>query len=67
MNPTPMNETLTKMPELPASLNELDAAIDRQIRSFLNGDDDGHELLEGLYGDIVDEPIPERLIALLRD
>lgn len=60
-----MNETTLKMPELPASLNHLDAAIDRQIRSFLNGDDDGRELFLGLYGDVADEPIPERLSALL--
>lgn len=61
-----MNETTLKMPELPASLNDLEAAIDRQIRSFLEGDDDGGELLKGLYGNVADEPIPERLTALLR-
>lgn len=52
--------------ELPAALSDLDAAIDCQIRSFLNGDSDGHELLQGLYNDPIDEPVPARLTALLR-
>ena len=52
--------------ELPAVLSDLETAIDRQIRSFLNGDNDGHELLQGLYGDVIDEPVPARLTALLR-
>lgn len=52
--------------ELPAALSDLETAIDRQIRSFLNGDNDGHELLQGLYGDVIDEPAPARLTALLR-
>lgn len=52
--------------ELPAALSDLDAVIDRQIRSFLNGNNDGGELLQGLYGDIVDEPVPARMTDLLR-
>jgi hypothetical protein len=52
--------------ELPAGLNDLEASIDQQIRSFLDGENDGHELLVGLHGDVIDEPIPARLIALLR-
>ncbi|HWD57735.1 MAG TPA: hypothetical protein VG308_05615 [Stellaceae bacterium] len=52
--------------ELPAALSDLDAVIDGQIRSFLGGDNDGHELLQGLYGDVADEPIPARLTALLK-
>jgi hypothetical protein len=61
-----MNETSLKTSELPASLNDLGLAIDSRIRAFLNGDDDGAELLNGLYGDVVDEPIPARLTALLQ-
>jgi len=52
--------------ELPPALSDLEAVIDRQIRSFLDGDSDGGELLRGLYGDAIDEPIPARLTALLR-
>lgn len=51
--------------QLPAALSDLDAAVDRQIRSFLDGDSDGRELLQGLYGDVGDEPIPARLAVLL--
>jgi hypothetical protein len=52
--------------ELPAVLSDLDTLIDGQIRSFLNGDSNGSELLHGLYGDVIDEPVPARLTALLR-
>lgn len=52
--------------ELPVALSDLDAVIDRQIRLFLNGEDDGGELLRGLYGDSAGEPVPARLTALLR-
>ena len=51
--------------ELPAVLTELEASIDHQIRSVLDGDSDGHELLQGLYGDAIDEPVPARLTALV--
>jgi hypothetical protein len=61
-----MLETPVAEVELPAALSDLGASIDRQIRSFLDGDSDGHELLQGLYGDAIDEPIPARLTALLR-
>jgi hypothetical protein len=65
-----MNEMMLNTPaakiELPVALTDLDAAIDRQIRAFLDGDSDGGELLRGLYGDISDEPIPARVAALLR-
>ena len=36
-----------------------------QIRHFLSGAANGRALLEALYGD-ADEPVPERLKALLR-
>ena len=52
--------------ELPAALSDLDAVIDRQIRSFLNGENEGYELLQGLYSDAIDEPVPARLTALLK-
>jgi hypothetical protein len=51
---------------LPTALSDLDAVIDRQIRAFLDGDSDGSELLRGLYDDAIDEPIPGRLVVLLR-
>jgi hypothetical protein len=39
----------------------------REIERFLNGESDGQVLLNALYGDVVDEPIPERLLAVLRE
>jgi hypothetical protein len=51
---------------LPASLTDLGGSIDREMRAFLQGDSAGHELLAGLYGDAMDEPVPARLTALLR-
>lgn len=64
-----MTEMMLKTPvaraELPATLSDLDTVIDCQIRLFLEGDSDGSELLRGLYGDVIDEPVPARLTALL--
>jgi hypothetical protein len=59
-----MIDMTLKIAALPAVLSDLDTAVDRQIRSFLDGDNDGRELLRGLYGDVVDEPMPARLAAL---
>jgi hypothetical protein len=47
-------------------VNDAAARIDCQIREFLQGDSEGAELLDALYGDVIDEPIPARLTALLR-
>ena len=39
---------------------------DRDIRDFLIGRTDGEDVLHALYDHILDEPVPERLLALLR-
>ena len=39
---------------------------DSEIRDFLAGKTDGAELLHALYDHVLDEPVPERLRALLR-
>ncbi len=36
------------------------------IRAFLKGESHGEELLHALYDSILEEPIPERLRAVLR-
>jgi hypothetical protein len=41
-------------------------STDRDIRDFLAGKSDGEELLHALYDHVLDEPVPERLKALLR-
>ncbi|MGA8402840.1 MAG: NepR family anti-sigma factor [Stellaceae bacterium] len=41
-------------------------SVDRRIRAFLNGESHGEDVLRALYGHVANEPIPERLRALLR-
>ena len=38
-----------------------------ELERFLNGESDGGPLFHALYGEIVDEPIPERLLAIVRE
>jgi hypothetical protein len=38
-----------------------------EIERFLDGETDGSVLLHALYGSVADEPIPKRLLAVLRD
>ena len=41
-------------------------SIDRRIRAFLNGESHGEDVLDALYGHAAaDEPVPERLRAIL--
>src|SRR5216684_608392 len=40
--------------------------IDRDIRDFLAGRNDGEDLLHALYDHVLDEPVPQRLRALLK-
>ena len=46
---------------------EADLSVGREIERFLDGRSDGHLLLNALYGDVLDEPVPERLLATLRE
>ena len=41
------------------------ASVDHDIRDFLAGKTDGGDLLHALYDHVLDEPVPERLRALL--
>lgn len=41
-------------------------STDRGIRDFVAGRNDGAELLHALYDHVLDEPVPDRLRALLR-
>jgi hypothetical protein len=40
--------------------------VDRRIRAFLSGETHGQDVLHALYGNAADEPIPERLLAILK-
>jgi anti-sigma factor NepR-like protein len=42
------------------------SSVDSQIRAFLAGDSDGEEVLHAIYDHVLDEPVPERLKALLK-
>jgi hypothetical protein len=41
-------------------------SIDRDIRDFLAGKNDGGNLFHALYDHVLDEPVPEHLRALLK-
>jgi hypothetical protein len=41
-------------------------SADGRIRAFLAGETHGEDVLGALYGGVADEPVPERLRALLR-
>jgi hypothetical protein len=41
-------------------------STDQEIHDFLAGRNDGEQLLHALYDHVLDEPVPERLRALLR-
>src|ERR1700722_16561286 len=43
-----------------------DAQMDQAIDAFLDGSTDGGEVFEALYGGVAEEPIPERLLAIVR-
>ena len=51
------------VPEMPLPIMD---PVDQEIREFLAGDSDGEDLLHALYDHVLDEPIPERLRAILR-
>ena len=42
------------------------SSIDRRIRAFLNGESHGEDVLGALYGQAAEEPVPDRLRALLK-
>jgi len=50
----------------PVEWNSAISSVDRDIRDFLAGKTDGGGILHALYDRIFDEPIPERLRAMLR-
>ncbi|HYM71491.1 MAG TPA: hypothetical protein VET89_00820 [Stellaceae bacterium] len=43
-----------------------DGSTDHRIRAFLSGETHGEDVLNALYGQPLDEPIPQRLSDLLK-
>jgi hypothetical protein len=43
------------------------ASTAMEIERFLDGETDGGVLFQALYGPVADEPVPERLLAVLRN
>lgn len=41
-------------------------SVDAEIRDFIDDKNDGESLLHALYDHVLDEPIPERLLAVLK-
>jgi hypothetical protein len=50
----------------PVERHPVRCSTEREIRDFLSGKTDGEDLLHALYDSVLDEPVPERLTALLR-
>ena len=50
----------------PVERHPVRCSTEREIRDFLSGKTDGEDLLHRLYDHVLDEPVPERLSALLK-
>ena len=48
------------------STPEKSERVEEQMLKFLDGETRGEELFHALYDHILDEPIPERMLALLK-
>ena len=46
--------------------NAARGSVDRRIRAFLCGETHGEDVLQALYGGAAKEPIPDRLLAILK-
>jgi hypothetical protein len=55
--------TVTQSPSMTGGSRN---SVDRRIRAFLNGESHGEDVLGALYGGIANEPVPERLRALIK-
>jgi Anti-sigma factor NepR len=58
-----MNLALRRLPVQP----EIQVSpVDSRIRAFLAGETDGEDVLHAMYDHVLDEPVPERLRAILK-
>jgi hypothetical protein len=61
------SKALSALLGLLARIDDEAAAIAWEIERFLSGQSDGSVLLHALYGGAAEEPVPERLLAVLRE
>jgi len=47
-------------------LHPVRCSTDREIRDFLTAKTNGEDLLRALYDHVLDEPVPERLLGVLK-
>jgi hypothetical protein len=52
---------------LPAEPRVARPSVDRDIRDFIAGKSNGEALLHALYDHVLDEQVPQRLSALLKN
>ena len=57
---------LAAVRRLPVETNIRLCSTDSRIRAFLDGETDGEDLLHAIYDHVLDEPVPERLRAVLK-
>jgi len=60
-----MSTALKRQPVVAATRIAM-SPVDCEIRDFLAGKTEGENLLHALYDHVLDEPVPERLRAVLR-
>jgi hypothetical protein len=53
--------------EMSAEKDLVNLTVAVEIERFLSGASDGSALFQALYGGVADEPVPQRLVALVRD
>jgi hypothetical protein len=69
----PMNIAATLASRAPVSTRAVNCrpttrrpSVEDEIRAFLDGENEGESVLHALYDGVLDEPIPERMLLLVR-
>jgi hypothetical protein len=57
---------MTAVNRRPVASRIATSPVERDIRDFLSGKNEGENLLHTLYDHVLDEAVPERLRAMLR-
>lgn len=57
---------LAAVRRLPVQTDTRVSSFDSRIRAFLDGETDGEDVLHAIYDHVLNEPVPERLRAILK-